>query len=74
MGPYSGLGERLLRTLDGVELSLKSQVHSLGVLLVLALVLENHAAAAGRSAFYQLKLICHLRPGQINHALVMCCM
>ena len=42
--------------LDGVTLPLKTQVHSLGVLLDLSLRVDSQVLAVAKSAFAQLKL------------------
>lgn len=47
--------------LTGVALSLKEQVHSLGVLLDLQLLLESQVSTVASSTFAQLRLLCQLR-------------
>lgn len=46
--------------LNGVTLSLKSQVRILGVFLDSALSLDAWVSAAARNTFEQLKLVCQL--------------
>ena len=64
-------------SLDRVTLPLKTQVHSLGVLLNSALSLDTEVSAVARSAFAQLKLVRQLCPflemldlATVTHALV----
>ena len=54
--------ERNLPVLTGVKIPLKDRVHSLGVLLDLALPMEAQISAMARNAFYQLWLIARLHP------------
>lgn len=47
-------------SLGGVALPIKDQVHSLGIVLIAAMLLDVHVSAIG--AFVQLWLACHLLP------------
>lgn len=58
----STLGSGIIWMLDGIELPLKAPVRNLGVLLDSALLLEVQVAAVARNAYYQLRLLCQLRP------------
>uniref|UniRef100_A0A803TAK2 Reverse transcriptase domain-containing protein n=1 Tax=Anolis carolinensis TaxID=28377 RepID=A0A803TAK2_ANOCA len=70
-------GYRLQPVLDGVALPLKTQVHSLGVLLDSSLSLEPQVSAVARGAFAPPRLVCQLCPylgrsdlAMVVHALV----
>lgn len=52
---------------DGVALPLEDHVHSLGVLLDPALLLDKQVAAVVRNMFHQLSLMCSLRLLRILH-------
>uniref|UniRef100_A0A803SUK8 Reverse transcriptase domain-containing protein n=1 Tax=Anolis carolinensis TaxID=28377 RepID=A0A803SUK8_ANOCA len=60
-----------LPVLDGVALSLKAQVCSLGVLLDSALTLDAQVSAVAGRAFAQLKLVRQLRPYLVKSDLAM---
>lgn len=54
MGPNSGLGNGFMLTLRGLAVTPSMCVHSLGVLLCPALLLDAQVVAVAREAFYQL--------------------
>lgn len=48
--------------LDSVVLLLKAQFHNLGVVLDPEMLLDVHMAAVVKNAYYQLTIVCQLRP------------